>query len=130
MGVNFLRQKLPTPPPKKKNNPLKAGDTPGDFIRRSRQSAKIARCVRCSDGDFRRSPRSAYKIADIRHVRYGQLNFPTFQVCLFPRFFTLMVNQSGWAFYHMMTWLLSGNEIEVPNCHEQRIKSSSIRINK
>ena len=43
----------------------KAGDIPGDFIRRSPRSAKIARCVRCSDSDFRRSPRSAYKIADI-----------------------------------------------------------------
>ena len=40
-----------------------AGDTPGDFIRRSRPSAKIARCVGRGDCDHR-SPRSVYKIAD------------------------------------------------------------------
>ena len=30
--------------------------------------------IGCSDCDFRRSPRSAYKIADIWHVRYRRLN--------------------------------------------------------
>ena len=35
----------------------------GDFIRRSRRSAKIAIDVPRTPGDFRRSPRSAYKIA-------------------------------------------------------------------
>ena len=53
---------------------LKASDTLGDFIRRSPRSAKIARCARYSDCDFRRSPRSAFKIADIWHVRYRRLN--------------------------------------------------------
>ena len=46
----------------------KAGDIPGDFISRSRRSAKISECARCGDCDFRRSPRSADKIADIWHV--------------------------------------------------------------
>ena len=59
---------------------IKAGDTPCDFIRRWRRSAKIARCDRCSDGDFRRSRRSAYKIADIWHVRYRRLNSPSVPV--------------------------------------------------
>ena len=59
----------------------KAGDTPGDFIRRSPRSAKIARCARCSNCDFRRSPWSAYKIADIWHVSYRQLNSPAFTKC-------------------------------------------------
>ena len=35
----------------------------GDFIRRSRRSAKIAIAAPGTLGDFRRSPRSAYKIA-------------------------------------------------------------------
>ena len=35
----------------------------GDFIRRSRRSAKIAIAAPGTPGDFRRSPRSAYKIA-------------------------------------------------------------------
>ena len=58
----------------------KASDTLGDFIRRSPRSAKIARCARCSDCDFRRSRRSAYKIADIWHVRYRLLNSPSVPV--------------------------------------------------
>ena len=35
----------------------------GDFIRRSRRLAKIAIAAPGTPGDFRRSPRSAYKIA-------------------------------------------------------------------
>ena len=65
----------------------KAGNTPGDFMPRSPRSAKIARCARCSDCDFRRSPRSAYKIADIMHVRYRRLNSPAFAKCARSRDF-------------------------------------------
>ena len=82
----------------------KASDTLGDFIRRSPRSAKIARCARCSDCDFRRSPRSAYKIADIWHVRYRRLNSPSFPKFARSRDFlrsslriASKVNQSGWA---------------------------------
>ena len=84
--------------------PYKASDTLGDFIRRSRRSAKIAWCARCSDCDFRRSPRSAYKIADIWHVRYGRLNSPAFAKCARSRDFLRSLlriaskaNPSGWA---------------------------------
>ena len=59
----------------------------GDFIRRSPRSAKIARSARCSDCDFRRSPRSAYKIADIWHVRYRRLNSLAFAKCARSRDF-------------------------------------------
>ena len=45
----------------------KAGDTPGDFVSRS--------------------PRSAYKIADIWHVRYRRLNSPAFAKCARSRCF-------------------------------------------
>ena len=75
-----------------KNHFRKAGDTLGDFIRRSRRSAKIARCARCSDCDFRRSPRSAYKIADIWPAcQISAIKFAGIcQVCPFPRFSTLI----------------------------------------
>ena len=63
-----------------KKEKSKAGDTPGDFIRRSPRSAKIARCARCSNCDFRRSPRSAYKIADMWHVKYWRLDSPSVPV--------------------------------------------------
>ena len=86
----------------------KASDTLGDFIRRSPQSAKIARCARCSDCDYRRSPRSAYKIADIRHVRYRQLNSPAFAKCTRYRNFyiyscesTVKPTHQVGRFYHM-----------------------------
>ena len=39
--------------------------------------AGIARCTRCSDCDFRRSPRPAYKNADTWHVRYRRFNSPS-----------------------------------------------------
>ena len=45
-------------------------DTNSDLIRRSRRPAEIAGCARCGDCDFRRSQRSAYKIANIWHVTY------------------------------------------------------------
>ena len=84
--------------------PTKASDTLGDFIRRSPRSAKIARCAQCSDCDFRRSPRSAYKIADIWDVRYRRLNSPAFAKYARSRHFlrsslriASKVNQSGWA---------------------------------
>ena len=63
-----------------KKEKSKAGDTPGDFIGRSPRSAKIARCARCSNCDFRRSPRSAYKIADMWHVKYWRLDSPSVPV--------------------------------------------------
>ena len=87
----------------------KSGDTLGDFICRSPRSAKIARCARWSDCDFRRSPRSAYKIADIWHVRYRRLNSPAFFKCARSRdFLRLLLGQSPvksthqiGRFYHM-----------------------------
>ena len=82
----------------------KASDTLGDFIRRSPQAAKIVRCARYSDCDFAISPRSAYKIADIRHVRYRRLNSPAFAKCTLSRDFLRSLlriaskaNPSGWA---------------------------------
>ena len=77
-----------------------------DFRWRSNspRSAKIARCVRCRDCDFRRSPRSAYKIADIWRVRYRRLNSPAFAKCARSRDFLRSLLQiaskaspSGWA---------------------------------
>ena len=56
----------------------KTGDTSSDFVRRSRRSVETVSCARCGDCDFLRSPRSAYKIADIWHVRYRRLNSPAF----------------------------------------------------
>ena len=87
----------------------KSGDTLGDFICRSPRSAKIARCARWSDCDFRRSPRSAYKIADIWHVRYRRLNSPAFFKCARSRdFLRSLLGQSPvksthqiGRFYHM-----------------------------
>ena len=80
----------------------KASDTLGNFIRRSPRSAKIARCARCGDCDSLRSPRSAYKIADILHFRCRRLNSPAFAKCARSRdFLRLMlriaskVNPSG-----------------------------------
>ena len=61
----------------------KASDTLGDFIRRSPRWAKIARCARGSDCDFRRSPRSANIVANIWHVKHRRLNS-------FPRFSTFI----------------------------------------
>ena len=82
----------------------KASDTPGDFICRSPRSAKIARCARCSAWDFRRPPRSAYKIADMWHVRYRRLNSPAFAKSARSRDFLRLLlriaskaNPSGWA---------------------------------
>ena len=73
----------------------------GDFIRRL---AKIARCARCGGCDFRRLPRSAYKIADVWHVRYRRLNSRAFAKCArshdflpFPLRVASKINQSSWA---------------------------------
>ena len=104
----------------------KAGDTPSDFIRRSPRSAKIARCARCSDCDFRRSPRSAYKIADIWHVRYRRLNSPAFAKCARSRDFLRSLlriaskaNPSGWA-------ILSHDFSKLPHRPDRRKKSPSV----
>ena len=93
----------------------KAGDTPGNFIRRSPRSAKIARCARCGDCDFRRSPRSAYKIVDIWHVRYWRLNsFPRFSA-----FIASKANPSGWA-------ILSHEFSKLPHRRDRRKKSPGV----
>ena len=103
--------------------PPKASDTLGDFIRRS---PKIAKCARWSDCDFRRSPRSAYKIADIWHVRYRRLNSPAFAKCARSRDFlrsflriTSEVNPSGWA-------ILSHEFLKLPHHRDRRKKSPSV----
>ena len=103
---------------------LKTSDTPGDFIRRSRRSAKIARCARCSDCDFRRSPRSAYKIADIWHVRYRRLNSPVFAKCARSRDFLRSLlriaskaNPSGWVIF-------SHDFSKLPHRRDRRKKKS------
>ena len=109
----------------------KASDTLGDFIRRSPRSAKIARCARCSDCDFRRSPRSAYKIADIGHVRYRRLNSPAFAKCARSRDFLRLLlriaskaNPSGWA-------ILSHEFSKLPHRRNRRKKiARCVRINR
>ena len=106
--------------------PGSPGDTTGDFIRRSRRSAKIARCARCGDCDFRRSPRSAYKIADFWHVRYGRLNSPAFAKCARSRDFLRSLlriaseaNPSGWA-------ILSHEFSKLPHRRNRRKQSPSV----
>ena len=104
----------------------KASDALGDFIRRSRRSAKIARYARCSDCDFRRSPRSAYKIADIWHVRYRRLNSLAFAKCARSRDFLRLLlriaskaNPSGWA-------ILSHEFSKLPHRLDRRKKSPGV----
>ena len=104
----------------------KASDTLGDFIRWSLRSGKIARCARCSDWDFRRSPRSAYKIADIWHVRYRQLNSPAFAKRAKSRHFLRLLlriasktNPSGWA-------ILSHEFSKLPHRRDRRKKSPGV----
>lgn len=46
---------------------------PGDLIRRSQRSTKIASCVQCGACHFCRSSRSAHKIDVIWHVRYWRI---------------------------------------------------------
>ena len=53
----------------------------------SPQSAKIVRCGRWSDCNFRRSPRSAHKITNLWHVRYWRLNLLAFTKCAHSRDF-------------------------------------------
>ena len=55
-----------------------AGPNKSPALQASLLVSKIARCVRCGDCDFRRSPRSAYKIADIWHISYRRSNSPAF----------------------------------------------------
>ena len=105
----------------------KASDTLGDFIRRSPRSAKIARCARCNDCDSRRSQRSAYKIADIWHVKYRRLNSPAFAKCArFRDFLRLLLriasivkptHQVG-RFYHM----------NFQNCHIAAISEKNLQV--
>ena len=104
----------------------KASDALGDFIRRSPRSAKIARCARCSDCDVRRSPRSAYKIADIWHVSYRRLNSPAFAKCARSRDFLWSLlriaskaSPSGWA-------ILSHDFSKLPHRRDQRKKSPAV----
>ena len=124
---------------KAKQRLQKAGDTPSDFIRRSSRSAKIARCARCSDYDFRRSPRSAYKIADIWHVRYRRLNSAAYAKYARSRDFlrsslriASKVNQSEWAIlshdFSKCTSMEPGNKIEVPHRRDRRKKSPGVSI--
>ena len=103
-----------------------ARDTLGDFIRRSPRSVKIARCAKWSDCDFRRSPRSAYKIADIWHVRYRRLNSPAFAKCVRSRDFLRSflriaseVNPLGWA-------ILSHEFLKLPHRRDRRKRSPSM----
>ena len=104
----------------------KASDTLGDFIRRTPRSAKIARCARYSDCYFRPSPRSAYKIADIWHVRYRRLNSPAFAKCARSRDFLRSLlriaskaNPSGWA-------ILSHDFSKLRHRRDRRKKSPSV----
>ena len=90
------------------------------------RSAKIARCARCSDCDFRRSPRSAYKIADIWHIRYRRLNSPAFAKCARSRDFLRSLlriaskaNPSGWA-------ILPHDFSKLPHRRDRRKKSPSV----
>ena len=72
-------------------------------------------------GDFiRRSPRSAYKIVDIWHVRYRRLNSPAFAKCARSRDFLRSslriaseVNPSGWA-------ILSHDFSKLPHRRDRR----------
>ena len=98
----------------------KAVDTPSDFIRRSRRLAKIARCAQYGDCDFRRSPRLAFKIADIWSTRYRRLNSPAFAKSARPRDFLSFllrvagkINQSSWAV--LWQWLFKMAE-GIDNC--------------
>ena len=82
---------------------------------RSRQSAKTTIAAPSTPDNFRRSPRSAYKIADTWHVRYRPLNSPAFAKCTrSSNFLRLLlriaskVNPSGWEILSLMTFR---------NCH-------------
>ena len=105
----------------------KASDTLGDFIRRSRLSAKIAIAAPgTACGNFRGSPRSAYKIADIWHVRYRRINSPAFAKCARSRDFLRSLlriaskaNPSGWA-------ILSHEFSELPHRRDRRKKSPGV----
>ena len=126
-----------------------------DFRWRSNspRSAKIARCVWCRDCDFRRSPRSAYKIADIWRVRYRRLNSPAFAKCVRSRDFLRSLLQiasktspSGWVVLSHDFWtppsakkiakcvrfnrwrkslmIFAGDQI----CRDRRIKSPGVSL--
>ena len=72
----------------------------------------------CSDCHFRRSRRSAYKIADIWHVRYRRLNLPAFaksaRSCDFLRIAS-KANPSGLA-------ILSHDCSKLPHRRDRRKK--------
>ena len=91
-----------------------------------RRDQRNSRCARCSDCDFRRLPRSAYKIADIWHVRYRRLNSPAFTKCARSRDFlssslrmASKVNPSGWA-------ILSHDFSKLPHRRDWRKKTPSV----
>ena len=97
-----------------------------DFIHRLPRSAKIAKCARCSDCDFRRLPRSAYKIVNIWHVRHRRLNSPAFAKYARYRDFlrsllriASKVNPSGWV-------ILSHEFLKLPHRRDRRKKSPSV----
>ena len=84
---------------------------------------EIARYARCSDCDFRRSPRSAYKIAAA-----CQISAIKFAKCARSRDFlgsslriASKVNQSGWAIlshdFSKSPLMEPGNKVEVPHRH-------------
>ena len=116
----MAKTKLQKKPIRKlKSSQRKANDTLGDFIRLCPRSAKIARCARYSDCDFCRSPRSAYKIVDIWHVRYRRLNLPAFTKYARSRDFLRLLlwiaskaNPSGWA-------ILLHEFSKLPHCGEK-----------
>ena len=98
----------------------KAVDTPSGFIRRSQRLAEIARCAQYGDCDFRRSPRLAFKIADIWSTRYRRLNSPAFAKSARSRDFLSFllrvagkINQSSWAV--LWQWLFKMAE-GIDNC--------------
>ena len=107
----------------------KAGDTLGDFIRRSPRSAKIVCPVQ--------RLRFSYKIADIWHVRYRRLNSPAFAKCVRSRDFlrsslriASKLNQSGWAIlshdFSKRPSMEPGNKVEVPHRRDRRKKSPGV----
>ena len=75
---------------------------------------------------FGRSPRSAYKIADIWNVRYRRLNSPAFAMCARSRDFLRLLlriaseaNPSGWT-------ILSHEFSKLPHRRDRRKKSPGV----
>ena len=96
-----------------------------------RPATHLAMYARGNDCDFRRSPRSVYKIVDIWHVRYRRLNSPAFAKYVRSRDFlrsslriASKVNKSGWAIlshdFLKSPSMEPGNKVEVPHRHAPR----------